>query len=186
MNGLAIFFLILMIIIIIGLVISGILIGLGIWKFDTELNRETKLLNGIFSFNLLGIGDSSEHVTKNSSNSDLILINDINRPCNDYSWTYKTYKDDKISIKDAVIWESNKKLIMTASAAKEEAAVTLETPTTNTDTLNSWEFKDFTWCLKSNNNLCLFSKNDKLVLNKVPGNLWSIQVPVRSPFCVKS
>ena len=179
----------------IAILIIFFLIGFGVWKLKTDVSRELEkqqnLLQGDFSFNQLVLGDRTNHVTKNTTNSNAILTNNTNLSCNSYIWNYKTYTNNKnpknvITIDNALIWKNNPDLILTASNSSPGSKVVIEEPNNSNGTLNKWVFKDFTWCLDSNKSLCLTQRNDQLFIENLSVNqgfLWNIESPLSSPNC---
>jgi len=184
MSTLAIVLIVLFIIfIVIPILLFGILFGLAVFETESELKKEQRRLTSGFSFRSLA-GDSQKYVTKNKDPDNLILSDDTSLKCDQYSFIQKTYTKNGLNIPNAIVWKGNDDYIISATRTNED--IVLLKPTTSDTTLTSWKFSNFKWCLRSNENLCIFNSNDKLTLEEKNNNnnfLWEIQPALTSTNC---
>lgn len=178
MTDLEIFLLILGILIIIGIIIIVILAAVGVWG----VRRENNLLNGTFSWH--PILDSSRYVTpiptpgKSPASGDaLVTSNSSSVACGSYQWTHT----------DNFLELGTSGLVATVAAKTNGTPIVLASKGTAGD-LNQWVYQDldFTWCLKSDNHLCIQDNANKLVLNNISVNQsfgWGITSALTTPSC---
>ena len=190
MTGLDIFLIIFAVLVVMG---GLVVLILGVAGYFAGKDIK-KLLNGPFSLQS-GL-DKSKHLTFDSKN-DLILNNSDTTSCNDYTWTYNssdntlessgTFNKEGDALTNALLGTTSTEYVVTAAAATSGSVISLKAKGTPGN-LNQWVFNhvELTWCLKSNNKLCMFSTDDAITLDTLSINDKFTWVPVdalKSPSC---
>lgn len=175
-------FILIAVFLLIAVIVVVVLFALGYFKAEDELDREKERLKSEFS--LQPVTEKSKHATKDSKSDDFILSNDTKLSCSEYSFTQKTYSENNININDAIVWNKDSSLIVTADGVGKQ--IKLIKPTSSDTRNTSWIFNNFTFCLKDNNKECMFNNNGKITLNNLGASdsfLWTVQPALKSPNC---
>ncbi len=211
MSGLEIFLIIFGILIFIGIMI---VIILAIAGFFVEKSI-SKLLDGTFSFSPANdkskFVTSSGLTTKPKKGDTLVLSSSSTVSCEDYAWTFKdnflelgttglvaTAPSPTTSTTPVSTTPVTTSTTTTPVSTTPVSTTPTPVPTTGTaitledkgsvNDRNQWVFNDlgFTWCLKSNNKLCMFNKSDTLTLENESiseGFVWILGDAIKSPTC---
>ncbi len=179
MTGLEIFLIIIGVLIVIGIIIA-IAVYFGVRTIQKNIG---KILAGPFSFH--PTSDSSRFVTSNgatnkktpASGDTLVLSSSTSVKCEDYEWNFK---DNFLELGTA-------NLVAVAESTTTGTPIKLAAKGAAGD-LNQWVFSDveFTWCLKSNNKLCMFNSPNNLTLENLSLNAafaWTPTDALKTPAC---
>lgn len=173
MTGLEIALLIFGILIFFGIVIVVILIAAGVF----ETKKINKILSGNFSLHPLN--DSSKHMIfagaptnkDPAAFEDIILSSSSTVDCKYYDWVFK----------DNFIELAGTNLILQSETLDSGSRIRLQ-PKKDVFQRNQWKYDEagLTWCLVSNDKLCMFNQSDKLILDDLSVNTGFSWIPVEA------